>query len=87
MTLAHLLHLPPLVDGFTDLKILRDGSFWVTHVSEFCNKNGLSTDVESVASQSDSDIICDLPHNSQLTYDKFHRRKMSIEQVAADRYV
>ncbi|KAK3913461.1 Werner syndrome ATP-dependent helicase [Frankliniella fusca] len=75
-------------DGFTDLKIERDGKFWVDHIVTFCNENGLKLDVQQSISDNNSDEILDsLPMNVQTSYIKFQKQQMSLEAVMVEKNI
>lgn len=76
-------------DGFTDLKIQRDGKFWVDHIVDFCKENGLKVDVHQSLKDSSSDDspLDTLSLNVQTSYIKFQKQKMTLEAVMAEKNI
>lgn len=72
------------VDGFTDSMIQRDGMFWVSHIVKFCQENGLNTDEALTSDDTDSTESC-LPASARMTYTKFQKQQMNLDQLSAER--
>ncbi|XP_034230093.1 Werner syndrome ATP-dependent helicase-like [Thrips palmi] len=72
------------VDGFTEFMIQRDGTFWISQIVKFCKENGLTTD-EVQATSDTQPSEGSLPTSSRITYIKFQKQQMTLEQLSTER--
>ncbi|KAJ1519607.1 hypothetical protein ONE63_004881 [Megalurothrips usitatus] len=71
------------VNGFTDIKIERDGMFWIKHIVQFCKENELPTDILTLVNTPAS--VEALPVSARETYVRFQNQKISIEELVSER--